>query len=217
MSKAKLIDLAAGSPLIVWYAFAIGGLMLQIDAQISKPADQVQLALSVVAKLASAVFFGVQIVLFAIRRLPVGKAAGWQPRLAAVLGFSSAYIFLVLPRVELSSLLNLVSSVLIIGGTTCSIMVASRLGRSFSILPQARALVTGGPYRFVRHPLYLAEQIAGLGVMLQFQQPWAIMVALLSLASQFPRMHYEERILAQTFPSYRAYADRTARLVPGVY
>ncbi len=217
MSKARLTDLAAATPIIVWYAFAIAGLLIQIDAQIAKPADQLQLALSVGAKLASAVFFGLQIVLFAVRRLAVGKAGGWRPRVAAVVGFSSAFAFLALPRVELPPWLNLISSLLIIAGTIGSIAGAGRLGRSFSVLPQARALVTDGPYRFVRHPLYLAEQIAGLGVMLQFQQPWALLVALFSLATQFPRMHYEEEILAETFPLYRAYAERTARLIPGVY
>jgi protein-S-isoprenylcysteine O-methyltransferase Ste14 len=217
MSKARLYDLAAASPLIVWYAFAIGGLAMQIAAQFAVSTDTAHLVLAVGAKIASAVFLGLQIVLFVIRRLPVGKAEGWWPRIVAVFGANAAIVFLALPRVELSPLMNVVSSVLIIGGSACAVVVASRLGRSFSVLPQARALVTSGPYRFIRHPLYLAEQIATFGVMWQFQQPWAVMVAILSFAAQFPRMHYEEQILAQTFPSYRAYAEQTARLIPGVY
>lgn len=217
ISKARLLDLAAASPLIVWYAFAIAGLAMQISGQIATSTDPARLALSVGAKLAAAVFLGLQIMLFVIRRLPVGKAEGWRPRILAVFGANAAIIFLALPRVELSPLLNVVSSVLIIGGSVGAVIVASRLGRAFSVLPQARSLVTEGPYRFVRHPLYVAEQVATFGIMWQFQQPWALMVALLSLAAQFPRMHYEEQILAQTFPSYRAYAERTARLIPGVY
>ncbi len=215
--RARLIDLAATLPLIIWYVFAVAGLAIQVKAQISKPTDQLGLALSVGTKLASAVYFGLQIVLFLVRRSPVGKAKGWRPRIAAIVGFGSAFLFLALPRVGLPSWLNLVSSLLIIGGTTGSIVAVGRLGRSFSILPQVRAPVMEGPYRFVRHPLYLAEQIAGLGVMLQFQQPWALLVALFSLLTQFPRMHYEEQILAETFPLYRDYAGRTARLVPGIY
>ncbi len=217
MSRARFYDLAAALPLIVWYAFAIGGLLLQINAQIAKPADAVQLTLSIGAKLSAAAFLGLQIVLFLVRRLPVGKAGGWQPRIAAILGANFAVLFLALPRVEQTPLLNLVSSLLIIGGTVCSFLVVNQLGRSFSIFPQARALVTNGPYRFVRHPLYLTEQIATFGIMWQFQQPWAFLVALASFALQFPRMHYEEEILAQTFPDYRDYAERTARLIPGVY
>ncbi len=217
ISKARLLDLAAASPLIVWYAFAIAGLAMQVGGQIATSTDPARLALSAGAKLAAAAFLGLQIVLFVIRRLPVGKAEGWWPRILAVFGANAAIIFLALPRVELSPLLNVVSSVLIIGGSVGAFVIASRLGRAFSVLPQARSLVTDGPYRFVRHPLYVAEQVATFGIMWQFQQPWALMVALLSLAAQFPRMHYEEQILAQTFPSYRAYAERTARLIPGVY
>jgi protein-S-isoprenylcysteine O-methyltransferase Ste14 len=41
------------------------------------------------------------------------------------------------------------------------------LGRSISILPQARQLVTSGPYAFVRHPLYLGEMTAMLGIAMQ--------------------------------------------------
>ncbi|MBU6298407.1 MAG: isoprenylcysteine carboxylmethyltransferase family protein [Alphaproteobacteria bacterium] len=217
ISKARLYDLAAASPLIIWYAFAIGGLLIQIDAQIAKTTDAAQLALSAGAKLASAAFLGLQVVLFLIRRLPVDKAEGWWPRVVAVFGTNAAILFLALPRVELSPAMNLVSSALIICGSVSAVIVASRLGRSFSVLPQARGLVTSGPYRLVRHPLYVAEQIATFGIMWQFQQPWALLVALMSFAAQFPRMHYEEKILAQTFPAYRTYAERTAKLIPGVY
>ncbi len=217
ISKARLLDLAAASPLIVWYAFAIAGLAMQIGGQIATSTDPARLALSAGATLAAAAFLGLQIVVFVIRRLPVGKAEGWRPRILAMFGANAAIIFLALPRVELSPLLNVVSSVLIIGGSVGAVIVASWLGRAFSVLPQARSLVTEGPYRFVRHPLYVAEQVATFGIMWQFQQPGALMVALLSLAAQFPRMHYEEQILAQTFPPYRAYVERTARLIPGVY
>jgi protein-S-isoprenylcysteine O-methyltransferase Ste14 len=91
------------------------------------------------------------------------------------------------------------------------------LGRAFSILPQARQFVSSGPYRFVRHPLYLAEQIATWGLMLQFEQPWAVLIALGSLALQFPRMRFEEEILQQVFPDYALYAARTRKIVPGIY
>jgi protein-S-isoprenylcysteine O-methyltransferase Ste14 len=77
--------------------------------------------------------------------------------------------------------------------------------------------VTAGPYRVVRHPLYLAELVATCGIMLQFRQPWSALVTLAVVAAQFPRMHFEEEILGETFPAYRAYKAKTARLIPGVY
>jgi hypothetical protein len=42
------------------------------------------------------------------------------------------------------------------------------LGRSFSIMAESRQLVTTGPYRFVRHPLYLAEEIAMVSISANF-------------------------------------------------
>jgi protein-S-isoprenylcysteine O-methyltransferase Ste14 len=42
----------------------------------------------------------------------------------------------------------------------------------------------------------------------QLIQPWAFLVALGSLIAQIARMHYEEQVLAETFPSYRAYMSR---------
>jgi len=77
--------------------------------------------------------------------------------------------------------------------------------------------VTSGPYKIVRHPLYLSEQIGNFALAMQFKQPWAILIALASLAAQFPRMRYEEQILRATFPEFEAYAARTWRLLPGLY
>jgi protein-S-isoprenylcysteine O-methyltransferase Ste14 len=113
--------------------------------------------------------------------------------------------------------MQIFSASLVIAGAVASTYVGGWLGRSFSIFPQARHLVTRGPYRFIRHPLYVAEQIATFGVMLQFAQPWSIVVALASVATQFPRMHYEEQVLSEAYPSYRDYAARTARLIPHIY
>ena len=75
-------------------------------------------------------------------------------------------------------------------------------------------LVTGGPYRLVRHPLYLCEQISLFGVCLQYAWPWAFLIVLAGFALQFPRMAYEEDILARTFPRYRDYAARTPMIIP---
>ena len=91
------------------------------------------------------------------------------------------------------------------------------LGRSISILPQARRLVTWGPYALVRHPLYLGEIVAIIGVALQYLSTWALLLVGLQFAFQLLRIENEERVLVQVFPEYADYVARTARLVPGVY
>lgn len=162
-------------------------------------------------------FLAQQAVLVCVRWLPAARSAGLLPRLAAIIGAYLALALVKVPSVQLSEAASLVSISLVLLGTTGAVFSLSYLGRSFSVMPQARGLVTTGPYRFVRHPLYLAEQIAVLGVMLQRAMPWSLVIAAASLAAQFPRMHYEERVLGETFPSYRDYARRTARLLPGIY
>ncbi len=97
------------------------------------------------------------------------------------------------------------------------ILILFWLGRSFSLLPEARRLVTNGPYRRIRHPLYLAGLVGSLGVMLQYRQPWALLVVLATLALQILRMNYEEQVLSRAFPEYETYATRSWRLIPGVF
>jgi len=226
LRETKLYDLFAAAPVIAWYGFcstqmlplvaqqiALVKLFFQTDPSVLPPT----LVLSTLAHVTTLTFFAILVVMFVVRRVPQRIATGFYPRCAAVAGtFLSVGIVLLPPR-ELSSALYLVSLLLIIGGTTLAIYAALILGRSMSILPQARRLVTWGPYALVRHPLYLGEIIAVSGVTLQYLSAWALLLLVLVCAFQLQRMKYEERVLFQVFPKYAAYMARTARLMPGVY
>lgn len=80
-------------------------------------------------------------------------------------------------------------------------------------------LVTTGPYRFLRHPLYSAVIALWLGAALGTMN-WLLMVLwpiFLSTVILMP-MRQEEELVRQKFGAeYAAYAERTARLVPGVW
>lgn len=99
----------------------------------------------------------------------------------------------------------------------CLWVVASvlALGRCFGVLPEARGLVTRGPYRFVRHPLYLGEIAACSGLALAAPSASNGAVLACFVIAQAIRMRLEERALSSAFPEYRAYASKTPRLVPG--
>ncbi len=216
-AKARLYDLAAALPLIILLVFAVAGFALKIRNEVGAYPYSSQLVLSVATKIAGALFAALQVVLFLVRRLPVAKLQAWWPRIIALLGGNSTLLFLALPAAGPHAQTDLMSSIIVLIGTLAAALSLAWLGRSFSVTPQARALIVSGPYRFIRHPLFLAEQIVNLGVMFQYQQPWAFLVFGVGVAAQFPRMHFEELILSQTFPAYRAYAARTARLIPGFY
>jgi protein-S-isoprenylcysteine O-methyltransferase Ste14 len=88
------------------------------------------------------------------------------------------------------------------------------LGRCFGVLPEARGLVTRGPYRLVRHPVYFGEIAACAGLLVGAFSPWNAGCFVLLCAAQRVRMGLEERALEDAFPEYAAYAARTPRLIP---
>jgi protein-S-isoprenylcysteine O-methyltransferase Ste14 len=90
------------------------------------------------------------------------------------------------------------------------------LGRCFGVLPEARGLVTSGPYSVVRHPVYLGELGACAGLVLAAPTYWNLGVAAVFAAAQAVRMRLEERALTEEFPEYESYAAATPRLVPRV-
>ncbi len=91
------------------------------------------------------------------------------------------------------------------------------LRRSLSIIPEARRLVTGGPYRFIRHPLYAAEILAAVALVLARPGLWATLTLAPFIAVQMLRARFEEGLLARIFPEYRLYARRTRKLIPLVW
>lgn len=216
-ANGKLYDLAAASPLIAWYIYAIAKLAPKTFAEIAASPVSLQSLLTAGSQTVTILFLGLQILLFVIRRAPIGKAQGVLPRIAALIGSNLLLVLLAIPHAPLSPGMIIFSTGLVIIGTAGAIYAAATLGRGFSVFPQARTLEVSGPYRFVRHPIYLAEQIAAFGIMWQYAMPWSALIVLANFIAQFPRMHFEEQVLSKNFPAYRAYVACTARLIPGVY
>jgi protein-S-isoprenylcysteine O-methyltransferase Ste14 len=67
-----------------------------------------------------------------------------------------------------------------------------------------------------RHPIYLGEIIAGVGLVLPTLLTMHVLLFAVFLGAQIVRTHFEERILRSTYPQYEAYAARTHRLIPFV-
>lgn len=94
------------------------------------------------------------------------------------------------------------------------------LGRSFGLLPASRKLVTAGPYRLVRHPIYLGYLISHLGFLLGNFHWQNLAVLALLYACQVVRMRREEQVMcgSEWGPAYRDYREQVRwRIVPYVY
>jgi len=156
-------------------------------------------------------------ILIVMRYRRIAATSGFYSRLVAFLG-SFLFLLLVpfLSRQELSPTLDFLSILLMLSGSILATVVLLYLGRSFSILPEARRLVVTGPYHFVRHPLYATEMICMVGLVIQFALWPAVIVFLLQCMFQLERMRIEEQLLSRTFPEYEIYANNTARLIPGL-
>ena len=126
----------------------------------------ISLVLSLASKLAYLAFVAMLIVFFAIRYIPQASASGLYPRFAALAGTFLSLGYVLLPPQEVSTPLYVISLLLMIVGFVLATWATFSLGRSISIVPQARQLVTTGAYSFVRHPIYLGEMAAAAGIAL---------------------------------------------------
>jgi protein-S-isoprenylcysteine O-methyltransferase Ste14 len=82
--------------------------------------------------------------------------------------------------------------------------------------PTAGGLVTSGPYRYLRHPIYAALLYFAWAGVLTHLGASPLAAALVVTGGLVVRMHAEERLVELRYPEYRAYAARTRRVLPGV-
>ena len=91
------------------------------------------------------------------------------------------------------------------------------IGRFFGVRPALRGLVTSGPYRFVRHPMYLSYVLGDIGYNLQEWNFVTLVLVFVGWISLIYRIHAEERVLSQhaEWPAYVGLVRY--RLFPGLW
>jgi protein-S-isoprenylcysteine O-methyltransferase Ste14 len=91
------------------------------------------------------------------------------------------------------------------------------LGKRFGVFPALRGLATSGPYRLVRHPIYLSYVLADIGYNLQEWNFGTVLLVMAGWVSLLYRIHAEERILSRDarWSAYAALVRR--RLLPGLW
>ncbi len=212
--QGKLYDLLIGAPLIAWFIYV----MLQLRPALAFYAraalmDPTSLFdwLRFYSYFASAAFAFINIIMVVIRTSPVRRARGIPPRAFAIAGTFLGVGINYLKPVQLSLFGQSLALLLILVGSAGSVIALSKLGKSFSIMPEARKLVTGGPYALARHPLYAAEMLSVAGTAMLYRQPWATLLALGVLGLLTIRSMFEEQVLGEQYPEYAEYKKRVKR------
>ena len=174
--------------------------------------------LFVVRQVLALAYFTMLVVLYSTRQ----PARGTDHRLAVILvaftGTFSAIVASFLPGGTLRPALILPGDVLATAGLAYSVWGLAYLRRSFSIVPEARRLVTGGPYGLSRHPVYVGEIATAIGVNLATAGWPAALAVVYFLGAEVLRMRWEEGVLTRVFPDdYPGYAARVPRYFPNPF
>jgi protein-S-isoprenylcysteine O-methyltransferase len=115
---------------------------------------------------------------------------------------------------------QVVGTVLAVAGIAFAMWARLHLGSNWSGTPsikEGHELVTSGPYRFVRHPIYTGIIVAALGSGFVVGAAWFVVFVVMGVNFLY-RIPIEERYMMQLFPDqYPEYRKRTKALVPWVW
>jgi protein-S-isoprenylcysteine O-methyltransferase Ste14 len=171
-------------------------------------------SLSILNTFFSAVYLTFAAIILLSLRQPLSRYNTALPNLTALLAAFAVYAFVFIPGGELLRFNTVVALILIISGSLIIITSLIFLRQAFSVTPQARFLVTSGPYAWVRHPMYLGNILSILGLTLLIDSVWAVVLFFVCSGLQIGRALYEEQLLQQNLPGYTDYKRRVGRFFP---
>lgn len=156
---------------------------------------------------------GLAIILILIRK-PAGMTLGLYPW---VIGFAGTALPLFIRPAESAALVPaVVSTSAMLAWLSLNIAAKLFLNRSFGMVAANRGVKRGGPYRIIRHPMYLGYMATQLGFLLSSFSLTNLAFYLTAWIFQILRIIEEERFLSPD-PEYRSYQERVRyRLVPGL-
>lgn len=150
-------------------------------------------------------------------RTPGADAAEWTGRLLVILQFGLLAVLggravLASPAISLEVVAMLAGSAVL----ALWALDANRPG-NFNIRPTPRhggTLITSGPYRWIRHPMYTSVLLAAAAAAVTSFEPVDALLWLALMGVLLAKSSLEERALARRFPGYQDYRVRTTRFIP---
>jgi protein-S-isoprenylcysteine O-methyltransferase Ste14 len=194
----------------MWFMFLALCVAIKIGGSLTDPWP------SLLSRFCIASFYILLALLIVIRPPAKAQAEGLLPRIAAFVGTYLPWTITFFGKTD-QALPNLASTACVLIGMIMVLVSIRHLGKSFSLVPQARSVVQTGPYRWIKHPLYLAEEIAIFGVVLQDLTAVTVIVLVLHISVQVCRILYEEDLLRRNCPEYSTYEASRWRLIPFVW
>jgi protein-S-isoprenylcysteine O-methyltransferase Ste14 len=155
----------------------------------------------------SSVFIALKNTLLAIfyitRRLPKKVSFSFYPWLVAICGTCAPFLFRPTGTEDI-----FVAQLLQIAGFLIGLHGHLALNRSFGIVPANRGIMNGGPYQYVRHPIYASYILVQGGYVLNQFSSHNLIVFLAGTIFNVLRILQEERLLSED-EKYEEYASKT--------
>jgi protein-S-isoprenylcysteine O-methyltransferase Ste14 len=98
-------------------------------------------------------------------------------------------------------------------------MAAMRLG-NFNIVPtpvKEGTMVSRGPYKFIRHPMYTSIFIFALALLAGDFKYYKLIISLVLVAGLVAKMFHEEDLLCKHYSGYKEYMKMTKRVIPFIW
>jgi len=208
---------------------SLGFIVFFADAIVSRATGGGGLSLTVILRGVSLLAFGACLTSRSNHREPATSDMSDEgrgsrlPLVTNLASFAAFYPVLILAAGGMEG-----RSVLVLSMAGCALAVAgavlfrtsrAALGPAWSLAPRAgeqTGFVTSGPYRLVRHPIYLALSMVAAGQAVAFANGPALLIVLAAVIPSFLwRARVEERLLGRVFGDrYFAYRQRTKRILP---
>jgi protein-S-isoprenylcysteine O-methyltransferase Ste14 len=219
IEQSRFYEYAMRLPIVLYSLYALVRDVGSFSAQVAQePAlwahPDADVIVATLARVSQWMFVAMLAALPLFRHRPIAKSTGLLPRLAALVTVCIPPFCVLLERAPPNLWCNLVAAAAGISASILGALTLSFLGRSFSVMPEARQLVTTGPYSLVRHPLYLFELFGVVGILLQVRSLTGAGLLALIVALQFTRARWEEAVLDRAIPEYAAYRRQVPFLIP---